>query len=94
MSNWEKLATDPAFKAMFEEGRLAEMMKRIEKELVIKKDLSNRDRLYNQGFLAGLNHAKQFPMIELDLERERKFKAIEAQEAIRKRPFKALRFAG
>ena len=70
---------------------MARLLERIEKDLIENKDLSPRDRLWNQGFLAGLKFARQYPAMELDREREKHYLAVEQEK---KRPFGALRFKG
>ena len=63
MSNWEKLANDPDFKEMWKEPRLAKLTAATEKQLLQDRTVSTRDRLWKQGFLAGLEFIRQFPMV-------------------------------
>jgi hypothetical protein len=74
--NWEKISKDPDFLAIFADLQMQNDIKGMETALLTNRELSQTDRAYKQGILAGIRKVAEFPQMKLGLEAKREEEAM------------------
>jgi hypothetical protein len=95
VANWERLATDPEIRSMWESEEMEGMKERITKILTsfkLGKAAGAERQAYHMGILEGLRLAEELPQKMVQI--RRKALEQEAEDATKLRQFPGLRFGG